>query len=209
MAQFPVRADNRIDTIRKAEFEVSSQTREAIDRVAKAIADGGENEKSLGRIATASEGMERMLKEMAQAQKATVGLLEKIAGATVGIEVNTRAGKSGETDNVTALYASGFDVTGDVVDRTISGEWINRAGFKSIKSIVDLANRKPTGNRRNEFITKMVDNASGLGGLPAVMKLSREELGRFFDLAPGVYAAIEAAKQPPPPPPPPPPGGTP
>ena len=196
MANFPVIPKNRIDTIRRADFELANQTRDAIDRVAKAIPDGGANERELRRIADASKGMEASLKEIADAHRETKLYLATIAKATTGVDLNTRAGRSGETDNVTALYAAAIDTSGDVVERTIPGKWFLQAKFPTLRNIVEFGQKKPTRDKRDEFIKRMIEAAGQLDGLPAIMKQRPEELGRFFDLAPGVLAAIEAAANP-------------
>lgn len=196
MADFPIKARNRIDTIRRADFELANQTRDAIDRVANAIPDGGANLGELRRIADASKGMEASLKQIADAHKETKLYLATIAKATTGVDLNTRTGRSGETDNVTALYAAAIDTSGDVVERTIPGRWFVQAKFPTLKSIVDFGQKKPTRDKRDEFARRMIESAGSLEGLPAIMKQRPEELRRFFDLAPGVLAAIEAAGDP-------------
>jgi hypothetical protein len=95
-------------------------------------------------------------------------------------------------DNVAALYAGALDTSGDVVDRTYVGRWICKAGYPSLRSIVQPGGRNRD-KRRELFIVRMREAAGEWGrGLPSLM--TDAEIGRFFDVAPAVLASIEESQ---------------
>lgn len=86
--------------------------------------------------------------ETSQSIKLLTGAVRKVADAVQSLGMRDK-------DNVTALYAAAVDTTGDIVDRTNAGQWLNSAKFKKLRDLVKFRKDEPQAIRRQDFVDKM------------------------------------------------------
>ena len=95
-------------------------------------------------------------------------------------------------DNVAALCAAGFSVSGDIDESTRAGKWLHRAGDQlKITDLTGIAELTGQPRRRRSFVAKLLDSASSFEGLPT--RLTQEEIERFIDMSPSLLAAMGPA----------------
>ncbi|RRI06426.1 hypothetical protein EH240_03915 [Mesorhizobium tamadayense] len=164
---FPYKPANKFHAGIEARFKAAAETPQSIDRLTDEVKTGS---------------------------KGTKGAIDKVADAIDELHKTVQSIGLRDKDNVTALYAAAVDTTGDIVGRTIAGQWLNQAGFKSLHDIETFNNRKPQGTRRDDFIKRIRNAGSFSSGLPSVV--TDDELARFFELAPAVQKAIDDSQPP-------------
>jgi hypothetical protein len=170
----------------QAVLDAAQQTSVSLDRVAAALEKLSMDriEAALLRIADAGEIIAKATANLPDGRIVEVALKD-LADCVCGIREGVNALGRRDADNVTALYAAAIDVSGDIVGRTTAGQWLNAAGFDSLGGIV----RAKPKLKRKDFVDRLRAAAKGFTGLPSV--ISDDEIGRFFDYAPGVLEAIE------------------
>ncbi|MGM4915039.1 hypothetical protein [Rhizobium sp. 768_B6_N1_8] len=102
-----------------------------------------------------------------------------------------------EDDLVVALYAVAIGPKGGFSVHA-AGKWLREAtsetGGKHLRDIVEWEEGMEGKKRRESFINAAVGVAADFQGLP--QRLSREQIGRFFDLAPVILEAIIESNSP-------------
>jgi hypothetical protein len=191
MAEFDIPVESKAAAMELLHLNASLAAAQAIDKLAEATGTR-DVQGAVREVAEATLRVEDAIRELGQRQQNASEHLERIAKSADGIEVAARsAGRTGR-DNITALFAAAVDVSGDIVDRTLPGIWINSARFGSLAAIVKFAEKKSPEDQRNKFIDRMLKAAEQFDrGLPTQM--TAEEIGRFYDLVPSTWAAIQAA----------------
>ena len=194
-AAFPYRPANKFHAGIEARFTAAGETPRSIDALTREVDAGNkQTEAAIRAVAKAVEKQHGNKQPLPDA-KVVEETLGKIANSVGGIEQAVQAIGRRDKDNVTALYAAAVDTTGDIVDRTVPGKWLNAAKYTSLKDIVASGKGKSSQQRRAEFIRRLRDEAANFqSGLPVVM--TDNEIGRFFDLVPAVLKAITDSQNP-------------
>lgn len=182
---FPYHPVNKFHAGIKANFEAAAAAPHSIDLLTSAIETGStDTQTAIGKVATAiTNGFKTQPTGQAIDKK-----LDAIGQALKDLNQTVQSFGLRDKDNVTALYAAAVDTTGDIVDRTHAGQWLNQAKFASLQTIVAFHASKPQQTRRDEFIKRVRAVDPVPPGLPAVV--TDGELARFFELAPAVLKAI-------------------
>jgi hypothetical protein len=181
--KFPYVPVSKFHAALKAQFEAVSKTPVSIDALTREIHTGGGTKGAIEDVAKAIRD-----------RPDTTAIEDKLDEIFEALQALGRR----DTDNVTALYAAAVDTSGDIVGRTIPGQWLNKANYSSLQDIADPRGGESNDVRRSEFIKQLHYAADGFkSGLPAVM--TDEEIGRFFDLAPATLKAIVESQEPRPP----------
>jgi hypothetical protein len=180
--KFPYVPASKFHAALKAQFDTVSETPVSINALTKEIHTGGATKGAIEEVAKA-------IRNRRDGDRPdTTAIERKLDKISEALEALGRRDK----DNVTALYAAAVDTSGEIVGRTIPGQWLNQAQYFSLQEIVSRGDESHS-IRRSEFIKQLHDAAVGFkSGLPAAM--TDEEIGRFFDLAPATLREIQESQ---------------